>query len=151
MWHNWELSLWEIPKYESHMWGKNLAHRIPLIKCLSNKISSTAYRCRSEELEQFKFRNPLNAFLHAKRISCILFCPEKQQQKNQPREGLQCAYFEIPSHKDRDSGGPWWGLVAGRWVSIDGLYSIWGLKVSYFMEQLLPKSWAPYWFRSPLH
>lgn len=36
-------------------------------------------------------------------------------------------------------GGPGGGLAAGRCVSIDGMSSTQGLKVSSFIEQLLPK------------
>lgn len=88
---------------------------------------------------RFKFRNSINAFLHAKRISCILFCPEKQQQKSTRKGAIICILWNTISQKTLMQGGPGGGLGAGRCVSINGLSSTQGLTVSYFIEQLLRK------------
>lgn len=93
---------------------------------------------------RFKFRNPLNAFLHAKGISCILFCPEKQQQKNQPREGLQFAYFEIPSHEIYGCKGDlkeaWWleGVFLEMFCLLSEVLRFGNSWSSYYL-----KIWAP--------
>lgn len=63
--------------------GKNLAHRLPLIKCLSNKISAMEYRwlLKRAGANHFRFWNSLNAFLHAKMITCIFILPWTSSNK----------------------------------------------------------------------
>lgn len=63
--------------------GKNLAHRLPLIKCLSNKISAMEYRwlLKRAGANHFRFWNSLNAFLHAKMISYIFILPWTSSNK----------------------------------------------------------------------
>lgn len=79
----------------------------------------------------FKFRNSLNVFLHAKRISCILFCPEPAATKINHKRGYTLHTLKYHLRKDINAQRPWGGLVAWRFVSIDGWSSLPGLPVSF--------------------
>lgn len=91
--------------------GKNLAHRLPLIKCLSNKISAMEYRwlLKRAGASHFRFWNSLNAFLHAKMISCIFILPWTSSNKTNHKRVYNSHIFKYYLTEDIQ-GGPGVGL-----------------------------------------
>lgn len=89
--------------------GKNPAHRLPLIKCLSNKILSNGIQMTAKGAGaiHIEFWNSLSAFLHAKNISCILILPRTSSNKINHKSVYNLHILKYYLTKDINASRPW--------------------------------------------
>lgn len=124
--------------------GKNPAHRLPLIKCLSNKILSNGIQMTAKGAGaiHIKFWNSLSAFLHAKKISCILILPWTSSNKINHKSVYNLHILKYYLTKDINA--------SRHWSSPERLEDLFLYMVClpckawryHFIEQPLPEDWG---------